>query len=46
MAGSDQGLAAARQELAAALQDPDAGLAAKIDSRQRLAEHTQLSLPG
>jgi hypothetical protein len=46
VAGSDQGLAPARQELAAALQDPDGQLAAKIDSRRRVAEHTQLSLPG
>jgi hypothetical protein len=45
VAGSDQGLPAAQQELAAALQDPDVELAAKIDSRQLVAEHTQLSLP-
>jgi len=45
VAGSDQGLTPARQELAAALQDPDGELATKIDSRQSLAEHTQLSLP-
>jgi hypothetical protein len=46
VAGSDQGLSAARQELTAALQDPAAELAAKVESRQRLAEHTRLSLPG
>jgi hypothetical protein len=45
VAGSDRGLSATRQELAAALQDPDGEFAAKVDSRQRLAEHTQLSLP-
>jgi hypothetical protein len=45
VAGSDQGLTPARQELAAALQDPADELAAKIASRQALAEHTQLSLP-
>ena len=46
VAGSDQGLASARQELTAALQNPSGELAAKIDSRRLIAEHTQLSLPG
>jgi hypothetical protein len=45
VAGSDQGVAPARQELADALQDPDAQLDAKIDSRQRIAAHTRVSLP-
>jgi hypothetical protein len=46
VAGSDQGLGPAQQELAAALQDPEAELAAKIQSREQVAENTQLSLPG
>src|SRR6266536_1839613 len=37
VAGSDQGLTPARQELAAALQDPDGELATKIDSRAGLS---------
>jgi len=44
-AGSDQGLAAAQQELSGALQDPAAQLAAKKANRQRLAQMTRLSLP-
>jgi hypothetical protein len=46
VAGSDKGLASARSELAAALQDPGAALAAKIASRKRLSRMTKLSLPG
>ena len=46
VAGSDTGLSSAQQELAAALQNPDAQLATKISARQRLAQMTRLSLPG
>ncbi|MGB9185024.1 MAG: hypothetical protein WCB67_13260 [Solirubrobacteraceae bacterium] len=46
VAGSDQGLAAARSELAGALSDPAGELAAKIASREALASNTQVSLPG
>jgi hypothetical protein len=46
VAGSDQGLAPAREELAQVLQDPAAELAAKIASRERLAQMTRVSLPG
>lgn len=46
VAGSDQGLTSARGELAKALADPAAALATKKDSRQALAQMTQLSLPG
>ncbi|MDQ1722568.1 MAG: hypothetical protein QOI26_2302, partial [Pseudonocardiales bacterium] len=45
-AGSDRGLTSARSELAQALRDPAAQLAAKIASRKRLAAMTKLSLPG
>ncbi len=46
VAGSDKGLASARQELTRALQDPDAQLAAKMASREGLSRMTRLSLPG
>ncbi|HEX3305579.1 MAG TPA: hypothetical protein VHS32_04975, partial [Streptosporangiaceae bacterium] len=46
VAGSDTGLPSAQQELAAALQNPSAQLAAKIGARQQLAQMTRLSLPG
>jgi hypothetical protein len=46
VAGSDTGLPSAQQELATALQNPGAQLAAKIGARQRLAQMTSLSLPG
>jgi hypothetical protein len=51
VAGSDQGtankdLGPAQQELSKVLQDPSAALAAKIASREQLAQKTQLSLPG
>ena len=41
-----QDLGPAQQELTKALQNPSAALAAKIASRQQLAQKTQLSLPG
>jgi len=46
VAGSDRNLGQARQELRQVLQDPSAALAAKIASRQKLAQQSQLSLPG
>jgi hypothetical protein len=45
VAGSDQSLGRARQELTKLLQDPSAALDAKIASREQLAQQTQLSLP-
>ncbi len=46
VAGSDNGTAAARDQLGKALRNPGRELAAKVASRVRLAENTQLSLPG
>src|SRR4029453_11837810 len=46
VAGSDQGLAPARQELTRVLHNPAVQLAAKVASRQRLSRMTRLSLPG
>ena len=46
VAGSDQGLAPARQELTRVLRDPAAALAEKVASRRKLARMTRLSLPG
>jgi hypothetical protein len=51
VAGSDLGsskqdLGPAQQELSQLLQDPSAELAAKTAARERLAQNTQLSLPG
>ena len=46
VAGSDRGLTSARGELAKALADPGAALAAKRASRVALSKMTQLSLPG
>jgi hypothetical protein len=46
VAGSDRGLAPARDELAAALRDPAAALAAKVAARRKLAARTVVSLPG
>ena len=46
VAGSDDGLASAQQELSRTLDDPAGQLAAKTASRGRLAGMTQLSLPG
>jgi hypothetical protein len=45
-AGSDQSTADAQQQLTSALQDPTAQLADKVASREQLAHHTTLSLPG
>ena len=46
VAGSDNGLADARQQLSQVLHEPAEALEKKIDSRQQLASQTQLSLPG
>jgi hypothetical protein len=46
VAGSNDGLADARDELAAALADPQAALERKIDEREELGARTQVSLPG
>jgi hypothetical protein len=46
VAGSDQGLGQAQQELASVLENPAAQLAAKIASRKKLARMSDLSLPG
>ena len=46
VAGSDQGVAAARKELAKALADPEAALAQKVASREQVAANTQVDLPG
>ena len=46
VAGSDKGLAPAREELADALDDPAAQLAAKIADREQWGDRTRLSLPG
>ncbi|HET9649937.1 MAG TPA: glycogen debranching protein [Microlunatus sp.] len=46
VAGSDDGLAKAKQELDRTLKNPSADLAAKIASRRQLAQMTRLSLPG
>jgi hypothetical protein len=46
VAGSNAGLADARAELAAALDDPQAALARKIEKREQLRARTQVSLPG
>ena len=46
VAGSDRGLVAARRELRAALNDPDAQLRAKRDDRNELAARSVVDLPG
>jgi hypothetical protein len=46
VAGSDEGLASARRELAAAVADPDALLARKVARRERLGRRSHVSLPG
>ncbi|HEY2006109.1 MAG TPA: hypothetical protein VGG87_06640, partial [Solirubrobacteraceae bacterium] len=46
VAGSDVGLADAHKQLAQALNNPAAQLAAKTAQRQALANQTQVSLPG
>ena len=45
VAGSDEGAAAARSQLRAALADPDAALAAKQESRERAARYSKVTLP-
>jgi hypothetical protein len=46
VAGSDQGLSAAKAEHDAALRDPEAALDAKQAARQKLAARTRVDLPG
>lgn len=46
VAGSDQGLEAARAEYARASGDPAGALRAKVDSRRALARQTSVDLPG
>ncbi|HEX4692742.1 MAG TPA: hypothetical protein VH276_18725, partial [Solirubrobacteraceae bacterium] len=46
VAGSDQGLAPAQKELAAAIKSPDKALAAKMATREALAKQSVVSLPG
>jgi hypothetical protein len=46
VAGSDQGMRAARSELAGAISNPQHELAQKIASRQSLGQNTEVSLPG
>jgi len=46
VAGSDQGLAAARSQLTGALRNPDLELDQKIAQRVALANFTRVSLPG
>jgi hypothetical protein len=46
VAGSDQGLDAARTQLTKALSNPAAALAEKIAARQQIASHTTVDLPG
>jgi hypothetical protein len=46
VAGSNAGLADARRELAAALANPQAELARKIQKREEIGARTQVSLPG
>ena len=46
LAGSDQGLQAARRELSGALRDPGRQLAEKAAARAELSEHSALDLPG
>ena len=46
VAGSDEGLGAAQDELAQALDDPHAALERKIHRRERLGRRTRVSLPG
>jgi hypothetical protein len=45
-AGSDQGLSESQSELSKLLADPEGELAAKIASRQALADRSQVFLPG
>ncbi len=46
VAGSDQGMAAARAEYARAAKNPAAALRSKVDSRLSLARNTVVDLPG
>lgn len=46
VAGSDRGLAAARSELTAALQNPAEALRRKVAAREQLGNRTRVSLPG
>ncbi|HEY1712160.1 MAG TPA: hypothetical protein VGG07_04615 [Solirubrobacteraceae bacterium] len=46
VAGSDQGMSAAKSELAGAISNPAGELAQKIASRQALGHNTQVALPG
>jgi hypothetical protein len=46
VAGSDQGVSAARGELDHALADPDAALAATVAARAQVAARTRVDLPG
>ncbi len=46
VAGSDQGVDAARTQLTKALQDPAGALAKKVAARQEIASHTTVDLPG
>ncbi len=46
VAGSDQGMSDAQAQFQAASADPAAELAAKVTTRQRLNDQTQVSLPG
>jgi hypothetical protein len=46
VAGSDEGVDAARAELERALADPAGALAQKVESRQQIASNTQVDLPG
>jgi hypothetical protein len=45
-AGSDKGLAPARDELSATLRDPERALTDKVAARRKLARQTVVSLPG
>jgi hypothetical protein len=46
VAGSDQGVTAARSELGKALADPAAALAQKVAARQQIGANTTVDLPG
>jgi hypothetical protein len=46
VAGSDEGVDAARYEHTAALRDPEAALRAKVAKRKRIAARTRVDLPG
>jgi hypothetical protein len=46
VAGSDDGVAAAKQQYTSVLQNPAALLAAKVAHRADIESHTQVSLPG